>query len=164
MQMRHYHIQEKKDVENSNVTFKAEGLPEDTKHYHCYNVRADWELGLAFVAMRRIPCACEACGEQLKQPWDAKLERKDQPRYSKGNKKCELWPIFEGLNDWHIVELSRVPAKLAALEKLAQDNLFEAKDTILNGIAEDMAEGIKDGKIGAFSMEDEETSGYYLVQ
>jgi hypothetical protein len=114
--------------------------------------------------MRRIPCACEACLEQLKQPWDAKLERKDQPRYSKGDQKCELWPIFEGLNDWHIVELSRVPAKIAALEKLAQEELFDAQDTILNGIAEEMAEGIEAGKIGAFSTEDEETSGYYLVE
>jgi hypothetical protein len=75
-----------------------------------------------------------------------------------------LWPIFEGLNDWHLVELSRVPAKIAALEKLAQEELFEAQDTILNGIAEEMAEGIEVGKIGAFSTEDDKTSGYYLVE
>jgi hypothetical protein len=164
MQMRHYHIQEKKDVKYTNVTFKAKGLPDDTNHSHCYNIRADWELGLAFVAMRRIPCACEACLEQLKQPWDAKLKRDEQPRYEKGNKNCELWPIFEGLNDWHIVELSRGPAKVTALDKLAQEELFEAQDTILNGITEEMAEGIEEGKIGAFSTEDEETSGYYIVE
>jgi predicted Fe-S protein YdhL (DUF1289 family) len=34
----------------------------------------------------------------------------------------------------------------------------------LNGIAKEMAEGIKEGKIGAFSTEDEETNGYYLVE
>jgi hypothetical protein len=147
------------------VTFKAEGLPGDTKHSHCYNIRVDWELGLACVAMMRIPCACEACLEQLKQPWDAKLEHENLPQYAKGSKECELWPIFEGLNDWHLVELSRVPAKIAALEKLAQEELFEAQNTILNGIlAKEMAEGIEVGKIGAFSTEDNKTSGYYLVQ
>lgn len=75
-----------------------------------------------------------------------------------------MWPIFEGLNDWHIVELCRVPAKIAALEKLAQEELFEAQDTILSGIAKEMAESIEVGKIGAFSMGDKETSGYYLVE
>ena len=34
----------------------------------------------------------------------------------------------------------------------------------MNGIAEEMAEGIEEGKIGAFSTEDEKTSGYYLVE
>jgi hypothetical protein len=165
MQMRHYHIQEKKDVKHTNVTFKAEGLPDDTKHSHCYNIRADWELGLGCVAMRRIPCACESCLEQLKQPWDTKLTKRDnQPRYAKGNRECALWPIFQGLNDWHLVQLIRVPSKIAALETLAQEELFEAQVTILNGIAEEMAEGIEVGKIGAFSTEDEETSGYYLVE
>jgi hypothetical protein len=82
----------------------------------------------------------------------------------KGNTKCELWQIFEGLNDWHVVHLCRVPAKIAALEELAQEDVFEAQDTILNGIAKEMAEGIKEGNIGAFAMEDEETSGYYLVE
>jgi hypothetical protein len=75
-----------------------------------------------------------------------------------------LWPIFQGLNDWHLVQLIRVPSKIAALETLAQEELFEAQVTILNGIAEEMAEGIEVGKIGAFSTEDEETSGYYLVE
>ena len=31
-------------------------------------------------------------------------------------------------------------------------------------VASVMAKGIKEGKIGAFSMEDKETSGYYLVE
>jgi hypothetical protein len=34
----------------------------------------------------------------------------------------------------------------------------------LNGITEEMAEGIEEGKIGAFSTEDEKTSGYYIVE
>ena len=54
----------------------------------CYNYRADPDLGLGWIAVRRIPCACKACIDQLKLPWDHSKGKQDQPRY-KRNPKCE---------------------------------------------------------------------------
>lgn len=69
--------------------------------------------------------------------------------------------------------------KIPALEKVAQEELLEVQDTILNsGITKDLTKGIKEinmglcqmtkvikeGKIVAFSMKDKETSNIYLVE
>ena len=34
-----------------------------------YNVRTDPDLGFGKAAVRRIPCACDACLKQLEEPW-----------------------------------------------------------------------------------------------
>ena len=53
-----------------------------------YNFRADPALGLGYVAVRRIPCACNACVSQLKEPWLLKKDFTHQPRYMPNNKNA----------------------------------------------------------------------------
>ena len=36
---------------------------------HFYNIRCNPELGEGLCAMRRIPCACSGCVEQISKPW-----------------------------------------------------------------------------------------------
>ena len=72
---------------------------------HHYNFRADPKLPLGQVAARRIPCACEACINQLKEPWIPNEVFQNQPRYKGGNKQCVYWPIFHGLNDWLLIDI-----------------------------------------------------------
>ena len=45
------------------------------KHY--YHIRCDPELGEGLCAMRRIPCACSGCVEQLSKPWLPNLEKRN---------------------------------------------------------------------------------------
>ena len=83
--------------------------------------------------------------------------RSKQPRY-KRNKKCELWPIFEGENDWKIVELR---AKSAAEAK--GDAARSSQYTVLQSMVARMTLLIKQGGRGAFGTEAEDTDGYYMV-
>ena len=48
---------------------------------HFYHIICYPELGKGFCAMRRIPCACYGCVEQLSKPWLPNLEKTQQPRY-----------------------------------------------------------------------------------
>ena len=48
---------------------------------HFYHVRCDPDLGEGFCAMRRIPCACSGCVEQLSKNWLPNLKKNLQPRY-----------------------------------------------------------------------------------
>lgn len=71
---RYYHVQEPNEVRYSNIFKKAVGwistkgqIGDGIRHH--YNFRADPALGIDYVAVRRIPCMCDACVEQLKQPW-----------------------------------------------------------------------------------------------
>ena len=42
---------------------------------HFYHIRCDPELGEGFCAMRRTPCACSRCVEQLYKTWLTNLEK-----------------------------------------------------------------------------------------
>ena len=44
---------------------------------HFYHIVCDPELGEGFCAMRRIPCACYGCVEQLYKPWLPNLEKRN---------------------------------------------------------------------------------------
>jgi hypothetical protein len=69
-----------------------------------YNIRKDPDLGLGWAAIRWVACRCASCKAQLKMPWVPRVERRAQPRYAKNNGN-ELWPSYEGANDWQICEL-----------------------------------------------------------
>jgi hypothetical protein len=68
-----------------------------------YNLCADPDLGLRRVAVQKIPCACKACRHQFNQAWDPNVEATEQRRYASST-ACILWEIFEGLNDWNIIQ------------------------------------------------------------
>ena len=63
-----------------------------------YNIRCDPDLGVGKATVRRIPCACLFCIEQLNLSWDKNEEDTNKRRYGI-NKECLNWNIFEGLND-----------------------------------------------------------------
>ena len=46
-----------------------------------YHIRCDPDLGEGLCAMRRIPCDCSGCVEQLSKPWLPNLVKTKQPRY-----------------------------------------------------------------------------------
>ena len=52
-----------------------------------YNIRCDPDLGVGKAAVRRIPCACLFCIEQLNLSWDKNKEDTNQRMYDI-NKEC----------------------------------------------------------------------------
>ena len=46
-----------------------------------YHIRCDPDLDEGFYAMRRIPCACIGCVEQLSNPLLPNLDKTLLPRY-----------------------------------------------------------------------------------
>ena len=55
--------------------------------YH--NSRADPHLDISKLAVRRIPCLCDACTEQIKLPCNHDTTFNDQPQYKNGNVQCK---------------------------------------------------------------------------
>jgi hypothetical protein len=164
MKERTYHVQDPADVKYKNLKIQADKMPKGIGLMECHHIRAEPELGLGVVAMRRIPCACDGCLEQLAKPWLPGLDASKQPRFAKGNKNCHWWSMFEGLNDWHIVELHRVRQKIAAVDEIAGNEYNEAQDVVLDAFAVRMAEDVVAGRNGAFMTEDPDTDGYYVVE
>ena len=65
--------------------------------------------------------------------------------------------MFEGNNDWLIVDI--VPTSESCLEEIE-----EVQSIVLSGLAMMMAENVVVGGFGTIMTNDENTSGYYLVQ
>jgi hypothetical protein len=121
-----------------------------------YNFRADPELGMHRVAVRRIPCACVPCIEQLERMWLPGVTPEEQPRYSR-NSRCILFQIFDGLNDWQIISLSpNVNSN--------NDEVDEAQAYALKGIETITSEQVEMGNYGAFTTDDPHADGYYIIQ
>ena len=49
---------------------------------YCYHVYVCPELGVGRVATMRIPCACVACDNMIRCPWEVGTLAKEQPRFS----------------------------------------------------------------------------------
>lgn len=157
MKKRTYHVQDPNDVSYSGIKMKLEGFKKGKRNgiSSMYNIRADPNLGIGRLAIRRIPCGCQACKAQLEIPWDyQKIDPTKQDRYA-SSVHCALWPVFEGLNDWSVV--TAVPTDQNDI-----DDLDEAYDIVLDSIAERNMSEIQQGSIGAFSTEDD--CKYYLVE
>jgi len=163
MSERRYFVQDPKKVQFTSVKKVVKGLPtgEHNGLLGHYNVRADKDLGVGRVALRRVPHACAACLKQLDKPWCPGVPPEEQPRYASST-ECELWPIFEqedgepGLNDWKIVQLVSTKDSSAEEEE-------EVQRVVLASLGEMMAERIHDGGVGAFPTEDDDADGYYIV-
>jgi hypothetical protein len=158
MKKRYYHVHEQDSTEHINVSMKClpfiKGNETANGLKAMYNLRADPDLGLGRVAVQRICCACKACRHQSKLDWDPNVEASEQRRYSSST-ACVLWDIFEGLNDWHIVQL--VPGK---------DNDDEEIQTIHRIVLDAKVESlcVQEETVGAFRTEDPDSDGYYLVK
>jgi len=157
LKMRHYHIQNDDDVKYKFSKYVADSLPKSAGVLQLYNVRADPDLGVGTVAMRRIPCGCTACTKQLDHDWVREIhDAKNQPRYATAS-DCKYTTILEGFNDWFIVKLKSVKATDTDSNKGAQK-------VLLADLSVQMAELVEEKKFGAFSNDDPGTVGYYLVQ
>ena len=121
-----------------------------------YNFRFEKQLGIMCCAMRRIPCYCNACLEKLQLPWDLSKDSYNQPRYSQ-NKNCTFWNVFQGLNDWKIVQIIGTQEDDKEEQKI--------KSNILQRYAHDLSDLIVCGDYASLHCDDEEDNdGYYIIQ
>jgi hypothetical protein len=155
---RHYYLQQTQDVRLGNLKMTAVGLPKGTHSglLARYNIRTDPDLGVGRAALRRIPCSCLACRNQLSKPWKPNVDAIEQDRYRQ-EKECTLWNVFLGLNDWLIVDLRPTAGT-------DMDEVQEACYDVIEGLCKQMSEEIQLGQIGAIATDDTATLGYYLVQ
>jgi hypothetical protein len=133
---RHYYLQERHDVRLSNLKMSAVGLPKGTHSgiLARYNLRTDPELGVGRAALRRIPCSCLACRNQLSKAWKPKIEPIEQERYRQ-NQECRLWNVFLGANDWFIVDLRPTAST-------DMDDVQEACYDVIEGLCRQMGKEI----------------------
>jgi hypothetical protein len=145
--------------DNLTMVCKPWYKPKDRKNNgisSMYNFRADPKLGLGRIAIRRIPCACDSCRQLLMKEWVNNLPADKQPRYGR-NTDCIFWDIFEGRNDWHIVQL--VPDNGSSKEEFNQ-----AQQLVVDSWVEKAAENIVEGRYGAINTDDPDADGYYVVK
>jgi hypothetical protein len=158
LKLRHYHLQKPEDVKYCDVKMMSVGLPKGTHNgiLAHYNLRCEKDLGIGVAAVRRIPCACAGCLEQLAKRWQPGVQANQQPRYVSST-TCHLWPIFEGLNDWIIITLEPTAST-------SREEIEETWAVALEGIATRMAEKVEVGMFGTFQTDDPDADGYYLVE
>jgi len=97
----------------------------------------------------------------MDEPWKPGVAAEEQPRYASST-GCVRWKIFvlegqPGINDWKIIDIG--PKKVSDPKEEE-----EAHAQLLEGVMEMMAETVKANQYGAFSTEDEDADGYYIVK
>ena len=106
--------------------------------------------------MRRIPFPCKTCLKKLEIPWDLTKDEYNQPRYSQ-NKSCDFWDVFQGVNDWNVVQILQTNDD--------EEEEQEIQSCILRKYAQDFSDQILPGDFALFQCDDEDNEdGYYLVQ
>ena len=135
-------------VEYQNIKMNTIKLPTSNQQHGgssaMYNIRTDPQLGYGKAALRRIPCACQSCINQLSLPWDALKPYTDQPRYAQ-NKNCVHWSIFEGENDWQIVTINFT-------NSMNDDDYEHFAETVFEEYSQVIRETITPGTFGAVAV------------
>ena len=167
---RHYFVQNKDDVKHSlvnmswkNTLFPKLPAPESQPNVHGkhgvmthYHFRVDPKLGEGKCAIRRIPCACAACIEQMQKHWDPKIkDPSEQPRYSPVQ-QCTYSSILGAYNDWVIMDFKN--------KATPEEEFDELHAIVLDGMAESKAQLVEIDGYGALSTDDDRTEGYYIVR
>jgi hypothetical protein len=161
MKKRRYHVLMADDLRFANLNMGLEKWDKGTSTKsglsYMYNCRVDPDLGIGRAAVWIIHCACGSCRTQLGLPWSPGVDAKLQPRYASST-EYEFWPIFEGLNDWHVVKCDQ-PKK---------DNDEDLVDLAHHMVLEKgnirTMDRIEVGKVGSMGTDDPEADGYYLVK
>lgn len=145
-----------------NTNCKATGFTKQndpyygiSSHYHFY---ACPQLGLGTIAVRRIPCACEPCSNQLRNPWETGIMPCDQPRF-KCPENCAYKRIFGEKNKWKIIKI----VAGADDDEAARTELEEVYDDILIHHENRVADEIIIGGYGAIDADDDREE-FYLVK
>ena len=108
--------------------------------------------------MRRIPCACSVCVEQLSKLWLPTSEKTQQPRYVIEPETCKYSSILRGYNKWYI-------AKLNLKKETTKPNEMKIKDELVfQGMNQAAADKIEYNTMGAFQTSDKNTHEYYIVK
>jgi hypothetical protein len=114
-------------------------------------------------AIRRIPCLCKGCYDQLSKPWvySDTLENhpEDQEKFDEPS-NCVFEPMMADLNKWHFVKVG-VSKEVCDLEEVCA--VYEDPQEAMDGIAE---ASIKYGTVGVINsaVTEEDTDGYRLVE
>jgi hypothetical protein len=155
-----YHVHDDADLLYNGIkaTYKILDDRDKVKLKSFYHIRCDPELGQGFCAMRRIPCACNACVEQLSHKWMPKIDKLLQPRYAIEPPLCKYSSILRGYNKWYITEL------IIDTKTTTKEEMQEMRETVLMGMTQVSSEEIQTGSFGAFQTSDKQTLGYYIVQ
>ena len=108
--------------------------------------------------MRRIPCACNGCVEQLSKPWLPNLGKTQQPSYVIQPETCKYSSILRGYNKWYIEKLNLKKEKTNPNEMKIKDEL------VLQGMTQAAAYEIEYNTMGAFQTSDCNIHRYYIVK
>ena len=167
---KHYRIQKKENVLHKDIKMgwcskhfpniavvegkkKIRGSSTVLSHYH---YRADPLLGEGKCAMRRIPCACLECTNQLSKPWIHGVSPSEQPRYS-NVVGCKYHSVLGNYNQWIIMDFSR--------DSDIDDDCFdEIHKILLDSIGTNMAELVEINSYGAININDSKADGFYIVK
>eukprot|EP00534_Pseudo-nitzschia_fraudulenta_P001320 CAMPEP_0201118978 /NCGR_PEP_ID=MMETSP0850-20130426/3169_1 /ASSEMBLY_ACC=CAM_ASM_000622 /TAXON_ID=183588 /ORGANISM="Pseudo-nitzschia fraudulenta, Strain WWA7" /LENGTH=130 /DNA_ID=CAMNT_0047384501 /DNA_START=336 /DNA_END=725 /DNA_ORIENTATION=+ len=124
------------------------------------------ELGLGKIALRKIPCKCVACNNQMKKKWLHNKTLKEQPRLQLA-KDCKYSKGLGDANNWLIVEMKMKDQGDTNYfpHQKEEANLLKLKLQIRNHITLKVADDIEEGFIGAVVTSDKEADGgYYLIR
>jgi hypothetical protein len=155
-----YHVHDDKDLLYNGIgaTYKILDNRDKVKLKMFYHIRCDPDLGQGFCAMRRIPCACNACVQQLSHKWMPNTDKLLQPRYAIEPPLCKYSAILHGHNKWYITELK------IDQNTTTKDEMQAMHEGVLMGMTQVSSEEIFEGSFGAFQTSDKQTLGYYIVQ
>ena len=122
------------------------------------------QLGLGKIALRKIPCKCVACNNQIKKKWIDATKPKDQPRLQLA-KDCKYLKVLGDSNKWLIVELKERDPNNSNYFSYQKEEVNLLKLQIRNHITLKVANDIEEGYIGAVVISDEDADGgYYLIK
>ena len=148
----------------SGIKCKPAKLPKGEKtrdHYHMYCCP---ELGLGKIALRKIPCKCVACNNQMKKQWIHNIHDKQQPRFQIAE-ECKYSKVLGGSNKWLIVELEQRDPNDTNYFPYQKEERNLLKLQIRHHITLRVANDIEEGYIWAVVTSDENADGgYYLIK
>ena len=116
------------------------------------------------MAIRRIPCHCQGCRNQIKKEWVTGLEPKKQPRFQMNDDDCKYKKLLGDINKWYFIEMKQRTAEDSGYKPFMDEEADLFRGEIEEFLADEMAEKITVGNIGAIAVDDDSTDGYYLVQ
>ena len=167
---RYWHVrgidEELSKIRCSTVKMPEKGVTfKDMYHYYaCPDLGAN-EMKMK-VALRRIPCSCQACDEMIRKPWVHGKPANEQPRFQ-DVMDCYLRPILEDSNRWYIVDLMR----LKPTDEEEAEEMEESEEKLNRGVLHNMTvymgSKVKVGEVGAVACGNdrkEAKEGYYLVR
>jgi hypothetical protein len=101
---------------------------------------------------------------QAKLTWEPSIDNPQVQQWYRQNEKCALWTIFEGINDWVIVDCSK-PTNKRRLDTVHDSLIKDSHRVILEKEAvRTTSKRIVRDNIGAITTDDPAADGYYLVQ